>query len=183
MATHNDDVIVLLTRQHNEARQLMTEIAESAGLPRKEAFERLVRMLAVHETAEEEVVYPVLRTINDGEHVADARLAEEDEAKKALSDPESTDIAKPEFDQKFKTFQTMVMRHAANEEREVFPRLRAAQSTDDLERMAKAVQAAERAAPTHPHPHGPESAVGNLVAGPFVAIVDRVRDALRRRSA
>ena len=30
-----------------------------------------------------------------------------------------------------------------------------------------------RLAPTHPHRHGPKSAVGNMLAGPFVAMVDR----------
>jgi hypothetical protein len=36
---------------------------------------------------------------------------------------------------------------------------------------------AEGMAPTRPHKAAPESAVGNLLVGPFVAMVDRVRDA------
>ena len=29
-----------------------------------------------------------------------------------------------------------------------------------------------------PHPHGPSGPVGNLLVGPFAAMVDKVRDAL-----
>ena len=42
--------------------------------------------------------------------------------------------------------------------------------------MGEAILIAETVAPTHPHPHGPQTALGNLVFGPFVAIADRVRD-------
>ena len=175
------DAIELLLQQHNEARLLTAEVETAKGDARRKAFERLVRLLAVHETAEEEVIYPVLKLVgDDGAQIADARKAEEDAAKKALSDLESTDIKSPEFDQKFGSFKQMLLRHAANEEREVFPRIRASQTPDDLQRLGDALRAAERVAPTHPHPHGPESSVGNMVVGPFVAIVDRVRDALRR---
>jgi hypothetical protein len=34
-------------------------------------------------------------------------------------------------------------------------------------------------APTHAHPHGPNSAIGNMVVGPFAAMVDKVRDKLK----
>ncbi|MBV8981501.1 MAG: hypothetical protein JO086_11425 [Acidimicrobiia bacterium] len=45
--------------------------------------------------------------------------------------------------------------------------------------MGKQLQMAEKMAPTHPHPHGPEGALGNLVIRPFVVMVDKVRDALK----
>ncbi|TDD20689.1 hemerythrin domain-containing protein, partial [Actinomadura sp. KC06] len=44
--------------------------------------------------------------------------------------------------------------------------------------FAAAVRAAEATAPTHPHP-GTESATKNMLAGPMVAMVDRVRDLIR----
>ena len=176
------DALEFMVEQHHEARQLLAEIESSTGDTRRKAFERLVRLLAVHETAEEEVVYPVLRwSSEEGARVTETRLAEEDEAKKALSDLEATDTTSAEFDQKFATFKQMLLRHAANEEREVFPRVRACQSPEQLDRLGDAIRVAERTAPTHSHPHGPESAVGNAVFGRFVAIVDRVRDALRSK--
>jgi hypothetical protein len=47
--------------------------------------------------------------------------------------------------------------------------------------MRKAVKFAESVAPTRPHP-GVESAPANMLAGPFVAMVDRVRDALHTKA-
>ena len=45
--------------------------------------------------------------------------------------------------------------------------------------MGRAFQLAEAMAPTHAHRMAPESAIGNLLVGPFVSMVDRVRDAIR----
>jgi hypothetical protein len=45
--------------------------------------------------------------------------------------------------------------------------------------MAGVVRAAEAAAPTRPHPAAGESAVANVMAGPPLALFDRVRDAVR----
>ena len=40
-------------------------------------------------------------------------------------------------------------------------------------------RSAENTAPTHAHSMSPESATGNIAVGPFVAIADRARDAIR----
>jgi hemerythrin superfamily protein len=173
-------VIDFLLGQHREVEQLFGEVRDGRGDTRRHAFEHLVQLLAVHETAEEEVVYPALRTSGeDGDRIADARTAEEDEAKTMLSDLERTDLGGAEFDDKLRRFEQLVLSHARNEEQEVFPRLRQTQTPERLQQLGTAVRAAEAVAPTHPHPHGPESAVGNVVVGPFVALVDRARDAIR----
>ena len=177
------DVVDLLLTQHTEARSLFGQIQAATGEAKKGSFDRLVNLLAVHETAEEMVVYPAVRSTGpDGDRLADARTAEESEAKEVLSDLEKTDINSPEFDTKLQAFEQLVDSHARNEEREIFPLLRESQSPEQLAKMADALKAAERAAPTHPHPHGPESAVGNVIVGPFVAVADKIRDALRKRA-
>lgn len=173
------DAVDLLTAQHVEVRRLFSQL--QGGIQgRSDTFECLVRLLAVHETAEEEVVYPALRlTGPDGERVAEARKAEENEAKTMLSDLEKIGVDGEGFDAQLESFRLAVLEHAQSEEREVFPRLRQTLDAEELQGMRTALEVAERMAPTHPHPHGPESAVGNLLVGPFVAVVDRVRDALR----
>ncbi len=181
--SNGQDVVEFLLGQHREVERLFGELRQASGEGRRHAFEHLVRLLAVHETAEEEVVYPALRqAADDGDAVADARTSEESEAKDALSELEKIGPDGAEFPAKLQAFEQLVLTHARNEEREVFPRLRQSQDPERLEQMAKAVEAAEAVAPTHPHPHGPESALGNLVVGPFVAVVDRVRDAIRGAS-
>ena len=180
-STTSGDAVDLLTAQHEEARQLFAQL-QGGGQGRPDTFECLVRLLAVHETAEEEVVYPALRgTGADGDQIAEARKAEEDEAKKMLSDLEKLGVDGEGFDAQLEAFRLAVLAHAQNEEREVFPRLRQSLDADALRSMRIALETAEAMAPTHPHPHGPESALGNILVGPFVAVVDKVRDALRSR--
>ncbi len=178
--SESQDVVDLLLAQHEQVRELFSQLEQASGETRRDAFDQVVRLLAVHETAEEEVVYPaVRRMVDDGDTLADARTAEEAKAKDALSELEKLGVDHPDFDSKLDSVKQVVLVHAENEEREVFPELRQSHNQEQLETMARGVQAAESLAPTHPHPHGPESAAGNIAVGPFVAIADRVRDAIR----
>jgi hypothetical protein len=70
-----------------------------------------------------------------------------------------------------------VLLHAQAEEQNEFELLGEILDQQQLERMRKAVAFAERVAPTRPHP-GIQSAVANVLAGPFVSMLDRVRDAM-----
>lgn len=177
--TTSGDVVDLLIAQHQEVKQLFAQVREESD-GRSEAFECLVRLLAVHETAEEMVVYPALRSTGSyGERLADSRTAEESDAKQMLSDLEKLGVDGEGFDAQFQEFRMAVLDHARREEGEVFPHLRQSLDSEKLRSMRSALETAEKMAPTHPHPHGPESAIGNMVVGPFVAIADRVRDALR----
>jgi hemerythrin superfamily protein len=174
------DAIRFIAQQHEQVRTLLQTIASASGEAQRQPFETLVRLLAVHETAEEMVIYPTLREAGEeGDRVADARLKEEDEAKKVLSELEKLDPATAEFEAMFTAFRSSVESHAESEEREVFPLLERITDKERLRRMAAALEFAESVAPTHPHKLAPESAVGNMLVGPFVAVVDRLRDALR----
>jgi hemerythrin superfamily protein len=172
------DVVALLMEQHEEIRALFAELEGALGDRRRDAFRRLVRLLAVHETAEEEVVHPAVRDLEDGEAVVDARVAEEHRAKELLSTLDKIGPEADGFDTLLVQLRDDVLAHAAHEEREEFPRLRAACSPERLRAMALAVRAAEAIAPTRPHP-GVESATANLLLGPPVAIMDRARDLIR----
>jgi hemerythrin superfamily protein len=177
--TAQQDVIDLLLTQHAQVRQLFDDVIAASDEQRKEHFDALVRLLAVHETAEEEVVHPLARrVVPDDATTVDDRLTEEREAKELLSRLDGMDTNDEEFDALIIQLRDAVMSHAANEEREEFTWLREKCEPATLRQAATAVRAAEAAAPTHPHP-GIESAAGNLVAGPMAAVVDRVRDAIR----
>jgi hemerythrin superfamily protein len=177
--TQKPDAIEFLERQHEEIRSLFIDVRGASGKGRSDAFECLVRMLAVHETAEEMVVHPAARRVETGAEIVEIRLGEESEAKQMLADLEKMGVDDPGFDDAFSTFEAAVLDHAEHEEDEEFPLLYELADAEALESMASQIKLAEGMAPTHPHPHGPESAVGNMLVGPFVAIVDRVKDALR----
>lgn len=176
----DQDVVELLLEQHSEIKSLFARVAEADKDHRRQSFDDLVRMLAVHEAAEEEVVHPaVRRKVDDGDTIAEARLEEEHEAKTALADLYDLGVDHPEFDGRLRTLATAVIAHATNEETMEFPRLREILEPDELRKMAGAIKAAEAIAPTRPHPMAGESATANLLTGPPLAVFDRARDAVR----
>jgi len=181
MADTTSDVVDVILAQHQRVKGLLSEIANSAGGPVDDTFCELRRAIAVHETAEEEVIYPALRVSGvDGQRVAEERTAEEREGTEALGKLEDLEPGSPEFMTLFTTFRKDVLHHAELEEATVLPLLRTTQSMDNRRKMASAFELAEKTAPTHAHPHSGTSAVSNIVTGPALAIMDRVRDALRK---
>ncbi len=174
------DVVSLLTRQHGDVRNLFDEVEQTKGDERRDAFHRLVRLLAVHETAEEEVVHPFARRNRPGgEQVAKDRLAEERAAKETLAALDALDTDDPKFMPQLLKLRRDVQEHARAEERYEFSHLRRSTDAAGLAAMAKAVKAAEAMAPTRPHP-GVESGAANLALGPVAALVDRTKDAVRK---
>jgi hemerythrin superfamily protein len=179
VAEEQEDVIALLQRQHREIRELFTELDTARDDRRTEVFRSLVRLLAVHETAEEEVVHPEIRDLEPAaETVVEARLGEEHRAKELLTTLQGMGPDADGFDTLLVQLREDVLAHAEHEEREEFPFLRAHHSPERLRAMAATVRLAEAVAPTRPHP-GVESAKANLLLGPPAAIMDRARDVLR----
>jgi hemerythrin superfamily protein len=176
--SNTTDLLDAVRRDHREIESLMSMVDTATGDARRDAFEDLVRKLAVHETAEEEVVHPLAKGAG-AKDVVDEVLNEETTAKKALSALDGMDVNSPGFETQFEKLKIDVKRHAEYEEQQEHPRIRAEVPADKLERAAKMFDFAEKTAPTRPHPSGPESRGGNLVLGPIFAIADRVRDAVR----
>jgi len=167
----------LLRAQHESVKKMFSEMATARGQDRSDLFDCLRKTLAVHETAEEMVVYPEVRAMNKAaEHAVEARLKEESDAKDVLSQLEKLGTDDPKFDKLFDSFRQSVLQHASAEEAQIFPFLEEHVAGGKLIEMAELIEVAESMAPTHPHPHGPESGLGNLMVGPFVAMVDKVRD-------
>src|SRR3954468_260590 len=143
------DVVAFLVSQHQQIKDLFEQVSSSTGEQREESFVALRRLLAVHETAEEEVVHPRARVeLADGEDVVDARLQEENEAKQKLATLESLDVHGAEFEKLFQELQADVLNHAAAEESEEFGRLAEELDAEQLDQMRRAVELAEATAPT-----------------------------------
>jgi len=174
------DVIDLLVEQHAWIEYLFAQVLGSTGSHKRELFGDLVKLLSVHETGEEQVVHPVSRTlISDGSPLVDARLEEEKAAKTLLKELSSEDVDGPDFDERLIKLLTMVLAHARQEERQEFGRLRHLAPAGQLATMATALKAAQAVAPTRPHP-SVQSATANTLAGPPMAVIDRIRDMLGR---
>jgi hemerythrin superfamily protein len=159
------DVIDLLTAQHGRIRDLFDEVEKAPPDKVEEAFDRLTRMLCVHETAEEEIVHPYARRkLDNGQGVVADRLQEENRAKRLLVELHQDGVDHP-----------AVTAHARSEERYEFVKLRAHTSMVERRAMAAAVRAAEALAPVRPHP-GTESVARNMLMGTPLALMDRARD-------
>ncbi len=181
MAIENStDVIGFLKSQHEQVKGLFERVLAAQGTEREEVFFTLRRLMAIHETAEEEIVHPAAKRVipyPDNEAIVNARLKEENTAKKAVTELETLDVDSDEFETKLRVLQRSVLEHAQAEEEQEFSALATRLEPGQLQRMRKAVSLAETIAPTRPHA-GIESPAANLIAGPFVAMVDRARDAL-----
>ncbi|WSB95056.1 hemerythrin domain-containing protein [Streptomyces cellulosae] len=176
----DDDVVSLLMRQHGDIRNLFDEVEATSGEERRDAFRRLVRLLAVHETAEEEVVHPfVRRSVAGGQEIVEDRLKEEREAREMLAVLDDMDPDGPDFLPKLIELRRDVQMHARAEERYEFIHIRRSTDVTDLAAMAKAIKAAEAMAPTRPHP-GVESGAKNMALGPVAALMDRTKDTVRK---
>ncbi len=172
------DVVDYLVSQHEQIKSLFAETLSASGQAREKSFVELRRLLAVHETAEEEIVHPrAKRKIADGAAVVDKRLEEEHEAKTVLQKLEKLDVDSEEFTRQLTELRDAVVDHAEHEEHDEFSKLGEELSSDELERMGRAAKLAEAIAPTRPHA-GVESQIANLAAGPFAALLDRARDAI-----
>ena len=172
------DVVDFLTEQHRQIKTLFNETLLAAGPERDESFVRLRRLLAVHESAEEEIVHPrARRELDNGGDVVDARLEEEKQAKTALGALEDVDVDSEFFTEKLRELRDDVIDHAGHEERDEFAGLRAGLSDIELQLMARAVKLAEAIAPTRPHAEV-QSALANALVGPFAAMLDQARDAI-----
>ncbi|MEU5872854.1 hemerythrin domain-containing protein [Glycomyces sp. NPDC047369] len=178
-----EDVVDLLLAQHAQIEQLFLLVIGGTGDTRRDAFDDLVKLLAAHETAEEEVVHPLARTLpgGGGDAMVDDRLDEERQAKETLQTLIEGGVDADGFETGIVLLREAVLLHARHEERYEFPQLRQHVPVDRLRSLATAVRAAEASAPTRPHPSA-QSAKGNLAAGPVLAVIDRVRDAVRKPS-
>jgi hemerythrin superfamily protein len=181
-----DDVVMVLSNQHERVRALLAELHETvtavADITRDmaEPFRELVQLLVAHETAEELVVYPTLKTELEEGRLAGARMAEEVEMKHMLAKLEKMATGFFEFPQALADFEAKVLAHAEHEEQTVFPLLEARLPAGERQRLARDFLYVAANAPSHAHSHSPESLVGNAVLGPILATIDRVRDAARR---
>lgn len=171
------DVIRVLLEQHAQIKDLFAEVKRANGPDKKDKFDSLRALLAVHETAEELVLRPVSADVA-GQEVADARNREEADANAVLADLEGLDVEDPEFDIRLEAFRKSVDEHAEAEEKDEFPQVLARCDAEQRRDLGTRIKAAEAMAPTHPHPESDPGSTKQKLMGPFASMVDRVRDAL-----
>lgn len=177
------DVVDLLQRQHVLIRRLCDNVTGAPPAERNEPFQQLLRLMAVHEAVEEEIVHPfVRRRLPDGNTMIAERLHEEHDAKRMLVALDALGPSSAGFTELFDRYRSALFAHIEQEEASEFAGLRDKSRPAELSAMAAAVKIASMLAPTHPHP-GVESAARNLLIGTPLAMIDRARDMIRQAMA
>lgn len=145
--------------------------------------EVLVAMLSRHLSSEEQYLYPTVRKVlPDGGDLADREVAADADLLHALRDLHATPRRDSAYPSKIDVLTARVREHTARTDGDLFPRLLNECSDNDLIRLGNRVQIAQEAAPTRPHMSTPFTPPLNKVVEPAVGVVDKVRDALTRRT-
>ena len=181
-STGDQDVVDLLTTDHREVQELVSQIPGADPAQRRDMADTVIAELMRHSVAEEMHVYPAMREhLPDGESRVQHDIDEHQQLVEVMKELEGLDTADPRFLQALGRLETVLRDHVSDEERDQFPLLRAQLTREQLVEMGRKVEAAKKAAPTRPHPSAPHSALFHKVLGPGVGLVDRLRDKLTGR--
>jgi hemerythrin-like domain-containing protein len=178
------DAITLLKEDHRSLKRLFRKFektSERAVTKRRELVDRMIEELSVHAAIEEQLFYPAARhAVSAAEdHVLES-LEEHHVVKWVLSELEELDPTAERFKAKVTVLIENVEHHAEEEEKELFPKVRAALGRTALTELGGQMARAKANAPTRPHPRLPDSPPANVLVAPLVAIVDTARGAVKR---
>lgn len=170
----------LVLRDHERVKSLFAGVDVQGIDQLEEYFCNLREELVRHEVAEELVVYPAFtKHVEGADAVTKACLAEQSTAEETLAELEHETPDTEAFRARLRVLRAAVLEHAAHEERDVLPALANAIGEAELVQLGERYERALQMAPTHPHPHAPDTPPGNKILGPVAALVDKVRDAMR----
>lgn len=171
------DIVTLVQTDHRTLRAQLTELMDTAPGARAASWPGVVHALAVHEVAEELVLFPAMRVVtNEHDAVLTARIEEQKSAERLLADMDDLDPSSEEFGQDLHRLHETVLAHAQAEERDVLPVLVHFGDALDRPTLGARYEEAKRRAPTHPHPEAPHRPPGNVLVGPVISLFDRMRD-------
>jgi hemerythrin superfamily protein len=114
-------VFKTLSQQHGEASALIDRIKRDAKV-RAELWPTLRKELVSHERAEIREVYPELREHAETSALADHHDEEAGELDKLIQKLSSLDLASEQWGRLFEKLENMVVYHASEEEKEIFPK-------------------------------------------------------------
>jgi hemerythrin superfamily protein len=176
------DVIELLEHDHREVEQMFAEFEAATTAEDKRAIaDKIIIELVRHSEAEEQAVYPVMaKKIDGGKDLVEHEIDEHSKAEKLMKQMEKLDAGDPQLAVLMGQLKPAILEHIREEEGEAFPKLRQASSKDELDKLGTVVQGLKKIVPTHPHPKAPDHPPFNALLGPGAALVDRVRDLLKR---
>jgi len=136
------DVFELLEADHEKVKSLFAKLADTTdgGARRQSLFKELATELALHTKAEETLVYPRLKELDELRDMVEEGIAEHQQAEQLLA--ELADMSKDDRQwlAKCKELQQAVEHHVQEEEDEIFPEARELIAEDELAELGTTVQ-------------------------------------------
>jgi hypothetical protein len=163
-----EDVFDVLVEDHEEIRKALAELekgptaatgaTEDQLMLRKIMTEELITEEAKHEEIELTCVWPAVRAhVPGGDQLADRAVCAELEIMALLAELDQLDSCQPEFERLLSAFTQAAREHFDFEERQVWPRLRAALNSGALtakaaDELGHRILQARQAVPVPPFP-------------------------------
>ena len=173
----------ILSRQsadHSDLQDLMVAHEQERDSARRgELLAELADRALRHAFAEETVLFPAYRRhLAASGDVVSAHIESEHQAvNDSLQRLQDIDPADPEYTGLVSSTFQLIRDDARNEEDVLLPQLQQVLDAKGLRRLGDAWEAARRTSPTRPHPKISRRPPGNVLAGPFLAVSDRAKDA------
>ena len=182
MSDEQRDVIEILSTDHREVETMFAELetlmAAQGGAyeeRRKDLVDQITIELVRHSVAEEVAVYPKVKE-KVSEEEAERAKREHAEAEETMKRLESLDPDDAAFEVEVRKLMGEIRQHVAEEEGEMFPRMREVLTQEELIDLGKRVETIKKMAPTRPHPSVPNEPGVRMVVGPVAGLFDRLRD-------
>lgn len=136
------DVFELLETDHEKVRGLFNQLVETSDSTvksRESLFKQLATELALHTKAEETIVYPRLKEVDELRDRVDEGIEEHQEAEQLLEELASLSKDDKQWVAKLKELKQAVEHHVQEEESELFPEARELIAEDELLELGNTV--------------------------------------------
>jgi len=181
---HGPEVTALIISEHGQLRVDMLALLHGLDpIDRRRRFQDLARNLLRHDTAEQEVIYPILARLEEGSELRSEALRQEQVIAADLTRLLRRLLWHPDGRKtrhRIEEFAGRLEQHHDFEEQSLLPVISVAEPKSTRQMMGTWTGYAESIAPTRPHPHGPQRLPGLMTFGLALSLMDRMRDRARR---
>ena len=172
------DALTLLKSDHRKVERLLARYRSANG-NKADIVREITADLTAHMDAEERELYPLLRTsIEDGESLMEDAVQEHAEARGLLAELARGEEGSFDMDAKVATLRRAIDHHVSDEEREIFPKARAALGKTRLIEIGSRLARVKQAAPSAPPASAARKSPGASIVGVIAAATDRVTNLL-----
>jgi hemerythrin superfamily protein len=138
------NALELLKQDHQKVKQLLEEATHASDQNnRKDLFDKIDTELEIHAHIEETVFYPALEQHEELQDMVAQALEEHQEVKTLLEEIEELGSESHDFGGKLQELMESVQNHVAEEEGEMFPKVREVLDERELDELARQLNSAK----------------------------------------